>query len=818
MISIILYGRNDNYGYNLHKRAALSFNCMAELLDEEGDEIVFVDYNTPDDFPTFPEAIRDTLTSKAKEKLRILRVRPHIHQLFKSKTHLVAIEPIARNIGVRRTNPENRWVLSTNTDMIFITEPLSVQSRCRSLNSAVGDCPAGFYHAPRLEIPETLWESLDRMDPRRAMEDVRRWGSVFHLNEIVFGSDTILYDGPGDFQLIQRSDLFDIHGFNEEMLIGWHVDSNIAKRLGLIYGKVGDLGDWVFGYHCDHTRQITPMHAPASVENDSRVFVEGVTRPDLPQQADKWGFPTEDIEEIRLRVDPSLSYVNGLRDHVGAPMQAPSKASYTGAAYDRINYDPSHVIPFLVDVFSSYERKSGVAWYGVRNDTLQMFCRTWRALGFTGPILIDATAAENGLATAPEANLVEAEQLKSDAIAFIFDFGMPIDRQGALVNETFGPTIYQSVVSGMAGVIETEQSRLSQKLPLRRMLIINAINNKFERFVQLRVGVGHTPFATRIRHGFVLPPVKGRQDWLKYVQVGGAGARVDGVIKTNADDVGIVAFGPYRYLDPGRYCLRIRLDSELPAERAAPLFVEALAESRAIAATVIGPGDHKIHFNVAEKLVARLEYSIEVRITSLQRAAYAISELSIEPVVGRGHYNDTTLDVPSEWLRLLHMGENTRMAERGIEVGRGVERYAFHGPYLPMSAGRYVSRVKLSLNEGVEGYSDNAPFGHLDIAADGGSNVLAMTTIVMNELSRKELWVSVEFEVPVRELPVLIETRLWTSGRSQFCIESVLVERRNGGRLGCSDESEAAHRGQSTIKPLLLLLRRVIARLTSNRN
>lgn len=54
MISVILYGRNDSYGYNLHKRAALSFNCIAEMLDAPDDEILFVDYNTPDDFPTFP--------------------------------------------------------------------------------------------------------------------------------------------------------------------------------------------------------------------------------------------------------------------------------------------------------------------------------------------------------------------------------------------------------------------------------------------------------------------------------------------------------------------------------------------------------------------------------------------------------------------------------------------------------------------------------------------------------------------------------------------------------------------------------------------
>ncbi|HUJ77040.1 MAG TPA: hypothetical protein VL359_19395, partial [bacterium] len=61
MLSVILYGRNDSHGYNLHKRAALSFNCIAEVLTHPGDEILFVDYNTPLDMPTFPEAIADTL-------------------------------------------------------------------------------------------------------------------------------------------------------------------------------------------------------------------------------------------------------------------------------------------------------------------------------------------------------------------------------------------------------------------------------------------------------------------------------------------------------------------------------------------------------------------------------------------------------------------------------------------------------------------------------------------------------------------------------------------------------------------------------------
>src|SRR6478672_7813252 len=143
MISIVLYGRNDSYGYNLHKRGALSLNCMAEVLTDPADEILFVDYNTPDDFPTFPEAIADTLTEKVWRRLRILRVRPSVHERYKGRTHLKALEPVARNVAVRHSSPSNRWILSTNTDMIFMPQ------RCGSLTEIVRDLAPGFYHAPR---------------------------------------------------------------------------------------------------------------------------------------------------------------------------------------------------------------------------------------------------------------------------------------------------------------------------------------------------------------------------------------------------------------------------------------------------------------------------------------------------------------------------------------------------------------------------------------------------------------------------------------------------------------------------------------------
>lgn len=312
MISIVLYGRNDNYGYNLHKRAALSLNCMAEVLTDLSDEILFVDYNTPDDLPTFPEAIQDTLTSRARRMLRILRVRPHIHARYKAKTHLVALEPVARNVAVRRSNPANRWILSTNTDMIFVPqESISLSDIARELEP-------GFYHTPRMEIPEALWESLDRYAPAEVIRTVRDWGSSLHLNEIVLGSSYILYDGPGDFQLLLRSDLFENQAFNEGMLLGWHVDFNVAKRMYVKYGKVGDLGSKIYGYHCDHTRQVTLMHSHARVQNDWRLWCDAVETSGIPEQAETWGCANDTIEEVRLAADPLAAYMHAHREASGS--------------------------------------------------------------------------------------------------------------------------------------------------------------------------------------------------------------------------------------------------------------------------------------------------------------------------------------------------------------------------------------------------------------------------------------------------------------------------------------------------------------------
>jgi hypothetical protein len=498
MLSVVLYGRNDNYGYNLAKRAALSLNCIAEILRDSDDEILFVDYNTPDDYPTFPEAIQDTLTSPARQRLRILRVRPFVHERYKARTRLLALEPIARNIAIRRSRPSNRWILSTNTDMIFVLQ------RAGSLTDLVRDLPKGFYHAPRIELPETLWESLDRQRPKEVIETVRRWGWTLHLNEIVYGNEVIRYDGPGDFQLIEREDLFKYHGFHEDMLLGWHVDSNIAKRLSLVHGEVGDLGGEIFGYHCDHTRQVTAAHSHGRTENDIGRFFSDVETPTIPEQADTWGCVNDEVEEIYLGNRAQI-YISALEEAIGTPLSEPIRTVYNGSSFGMVKCEPRHVIPFLADVFESLPRNITVAWCGTYGETLKLFAGIWSKLGFKGRIVVDAAwlAAADAPAV-PGVQVVSSDEALA-ANVFIFDFSSAVSDIGAATRFFPFADAVDKQRLGFARVLQADRECIDAGSPPRRIICLNAIHNRFEGFVRHYILAAVTPFSGRMRHGFAAP-------------------------------------------------------------------------------------------------------------------------------------------------------------------------------------------------------------------------------------------------------------------------------------------------------------------------
>jgi len=514
MISLVLYGRNDNYGYNLHKRAAISFNCMAEVLDGKDDEILFVDYNTPDDMPSFVESILDTLTDRARRLIRVLRVRPSVHQRWRDKTHLNALEPIARNIAIRRSNPANKWILSTNTDMVFVLRP-----GVASLTAAVADLPRGYYGIPRYEMPESLWESLDRKEPGRIIESFGQWGRSLHLDEVVHSHKSILYDAPGDFQLVPRQDMFAIHGFSEAMLRGWHVDSNLAKRCLLLYGETKSLFDRVTGYHCDHTKVVTPMHGHDRQQNDMVEHITNVRAPEIPAQAGDWGVPDEKIDELRFPPGCAVGFAGALAPILG-PMTVPQyESTYTEKSWDQITYYARHALPYLADHLVTLPRDIDLGYAGL-NDTMRaLLAETWRALGFTGRLLVlDETAGVKPGCEPPPATdapyvVADLDCLIEHAQLFILDFG--VEDGPGWTNKIFNlernpkakpllPFVKAVQAAGFA-IVDAERRRMADGQLPRRIVFVHTIGTDLLGQLGIVVGQTTTPFSTHARHGTVKP-------------------------------------------------------------------------------------------------------------------------------------------------------------------------------------------------------------------------------------------------------------------------------------------------------------------------
>ncbi|MGH7068099.1 MAG: hypothetical protein ACREEU_09995 [Acetobacteraceae bacterium] len=807
MLSLILYGRNDSYGYNLHKRAALSLNCMAELLDCEGDEILFVDYNTPDDYPTFPEAIRDTLTSRARRLLRIFRVRPSQHARFRQQTHLVALEPVARNVALRRSNSENRWILSTNTDMIFVP-----RDGC-PLGGITGELDDALYHLPRFEVPETLWEGLDRMDPKGTISEIGRWGWDLHLNEIVFGSDTVLYDGPGDFQLAPRADLFRIDGFDERMLLGWHVDSNLARRLGFLHGPPRSLADHLFGYHCDHTRQVTPAHRHDRVENDWRRFVDGVSRGDIPEQSDCWGLASETIEETRLD-GPAAGYVGALRAAIGEGMKKPTEIAYRGDSYEKVGYDPRHVLPFVVDALSCYPPATTIGWIGADAALLDRFVTAWERLGFSGSVLVPAEAPWLQITARRSWRPVPLAELVRSAAAFVIDFGPQPAAETTSSAAPPEPTqILRCVALSFRRLVTEERRRLEDKEALpRRFIAVNAVLSRFEGLVRAHIGAPLAPIGTRLRQGFVLPAENGFRSLLATLDVGGAGRREGSHVATLPGVEGYVLFGGYRDLMAGSYRLRVSFEGRDVPERFTTMdlmVLEVVTGShylafRPITGADIAAGDVALEFAVADGLLhylmaLRAEFRLLTRGLMEARVTGAtLEDLGAAPGGSAAAF---------EWLPLMFVGnagrappgrsprwqmkpwqvkplrraqhppdEPIRATAAGVLALKGKKGFVVYGPYVTLLPGRHLLEIDLAPGPAYRRAGKIAPGSiRFDVFCLAGEEVLAKAEAGPGALAGASA--RIEFTVPDRPnstgSPMRLEFRVWSSGEAGFMVRGV---------------------------------------------
>lgn len=305
MITFLVVGRNDGYGINLPKRTAMSLNFLATLCQEPADEIIYVDCNTPIQDCTLAEAIADTLTSEARRRLRIFRISGEQMAAAIGETSLPFSDELSRNVGIRRSNPENAWLLSTNCDVLI--QPLDN----RPLADWLRSLPRRFYLCPRISIPAAQWQMLDRLNVQQMAEfcdGVLAQGVRLPPER---EQPWLRFHSVGDFQLAPREQWLQIAGCEEGMKFWGHSDANNAKRLNLLNGggRTPDLSDHLRVLHLDHTFSLVVAHQNTMIHNDWKQWIDDVSAPASHNRED-WGLASVNLPEIRLpqaaAVDPKL--------------------------------------------------------------------------------------------------------------------------------------------------------------------------------------------------------------------------------------------------------------------------------------------------------------------------------------------------------------------------------------------------------------------------------------------------------------------------------------------------------------------------------
>jgi hypothetical protein len=154
-----------------------------------------------------------------------------------------------------------------------------------------------------------------------------------------------------------------------------------------------------------------------------------------------------------------------------------------------------------------------------------------------------------------------------------------------------------------------------------------------------------TPFATHMRHGVVLPASAALGDWLPLLATGKAGVRVgQHEIRSAPTTAGLIAYGPFEYLEQGRYLLSLEIE-RFGDERDRPgnrpwAFVEVVAGPEVPGFYPIehlgSPATrHRFTFEVSQSIADGIA-ALQTRMGLRHPIGIALKSLTIEPAPSTG--------------------------------------------------------------------------------------------------------------------------------------------------------------------------------------
>lgn len=294
-ISVVIVGRNDNYGETLNERATYCLNTMLDAFDE----VIFVDWNSQNGRPLTD----DLQITVHPERLKTIIVSPEDVKRIMGKTCDAGVEfcqVIPRNIGIRR---------ATGTHIVLAALDI-IAPRRAFLEEAIRTIEPGQMlvtkrnHIEIDVVREVFKQSKSYEFTRDYMFEhygvqsinVARMFPVLRVNRDVmqrfpkdahFNAASII-GGCGDFQMAHKTTWEMIKGFEEDQIKKFYMDTEVQYKVIMAGGTV-IATNFPPVYHIDHPRYF----------DDDKSFFNKLELYET-RNSDNWGWPS-DTFEIRTR-------------------------------------------------------------------------------------------------------------------------------------------------------------------------------------------------------------------------------------------------------------------------------------------------------------------------------------------------------------------------------------------------------------------------------------------------------------------------------------------------------------------------------------
>jgi hypothetical protein len=224
LISIVIVGRNDNYGGDFEDRLLETTRYNIGELQRRGVEVelIFVEWNPLTDRPLLSEKV-----AAAFDPAQCIVVDEEVHRLVSQNRSIKVFEYHAKNVGAWRASGD--WLLLTNPDDFFGKQIFDF------LEGGVFD-PDTLYRAGWIDIEDSC--DVDRADA----------GDFYAEDPPPY------YSASGDFIFCSRA-LFDrVGGFREDLAFtNTHKDSILCRALFDLTGRAQKIGNT---YHLHHSRDL----------------------------------------------------------------------------------------------------------------------------------------------------------------------------------------------------------------------------------------------------------------------------------------------------------------------------------------------------------------------------------------------------------------------------------------------------------------------------------------------------------------------------------------------------------------------------------